>query len=115
MSIKQTVTNIHSFLSQFTQVYLEGQAPSKPTFPYITYTQLIENWRTTGIIQLRLWDNSNSTSKLYDIVEKLEDTMGDGFQIENLLIHQGSPFVQNIPQEDLTIKCLYIVLEVDFL
>lgn len=115
MSLSQTQTNIYNFLRQFAQPYLENQVPTNTPFQYLTYNFDIENWRTTGLGQIRLWDKSNNFSKLFEIADKIEDTIKEGYTIDNLILHSGTPFAQIMPQEDTNIKCLYINLEIDYL
>lgn len=124
MNVLQTQINIYNFLAQFATPYLEKEVPDEITvdgvkgpapFPYLTYVFDIENWRTTGIAQIRLWDIGESTQKLFQIAENIEDEIGEGYIEGNLVIHAGSPFIQIIPQEDENIKCLYMNLEINYL
>lgn len=114
MSVEQTQTNIYNFLKQFAQPYLELEVPDGAKFPYLTYTFDIENWRITGLGQIRLWDMGESTQAIFDIAANIEDIIGEGYTIENLVIHAGSPFIQIVPQEE-NIKCLYMNLDINYL
>lgn len=115
MNLLQTQTNIYNFLKQFAQPYMEQEVPQGAVFPYMTYIFDMENWRTTGLGQVRIWDEGESTQTIFGIAEAIEDMVGEGFISENLIIHAGSPFVQIMPQEEENIKCLYMNLEIDYL
>lgn len=115
MNVMQTQVNIYNFLKQFVKPYLENEVPDKATFPYLTYIFDIENWRNTGLAQIRIWDMGESTQAIFQIAENIEDVLGEGYAIENLIMHAGSPFIQIIPQEEENIKCLYLNLEIDYL
>ena len=124
MNVLQTQINIYNFLKQFGKPYMENEVPEKELvdgemvpvkFPYLTYRFDIENWRNTGLGQIRLWDEGESTQEIFQIAENIEDEIGEGYIMNNLVMHVGSPFVQIVPQEDENIKCLYLNLEIDYL
>lgn len=122
--IKDYVEDIYNFLNQFATPYLSNQVPANNqnlnnnlivSYPYLTYNLLVEDYRNTGILQIRLYDKSDNIKTLVNIVDKLDNVIDDGYIYNNIVLHKGSPFVQDIEQEDLTIKCLYILLDIDFL
>ena len=124
MNVIQTQVNIYNFLKQFGTPYLEKEVPDNimvdgvgvpVPFPYLTYVFEIENWRTTGLGQIRIWDEGESAQDIFQIAENIEDEIGEGYIAGNLVMHAGSPFVQIVPQEDENIKCLYLNLEIDYL
>lgn len=124
MNVIATQVNIYNFLEQFATPYLEKEVPDKimvdgvmvtVPFPYLTYTFEIENWRNTGLGQIRIWDKGESVQDIFQIAENIEDVLGEGYVIENLIMHAGSPFIQIVPQEEENIKCLYLNLEIDYL
>ena len=115
MNVIQTQVNIYNFLKQFATPYMENEVPEGAVFPYLTYTFEIENWRTTGLGQIRIWDQGESTQDIFQIAENIEDVLGEGYLIENLIMHAGSPFIQIVPQEEENIKCLYLNLEINYL
>ena len=117
MNVMQTQTNVYNFLSQFGTVYMKNQVPSANglVFPHLTYEFDIENWKNDGVGQIRIYDKSGSTKKAFQIAEDIEDVIGDGYVIENLIMHAGSPFIQIIEQEDINIKCLYVNLTINYL
>jgi len=115
MNVIQTQVNIYNFLKQFATPYMENEVPEGAVFPYLTYTFEIENWRTTGLGQIRIWDEGESTQDIFQIAENIEDEIGEGYIAGNLVMHAGSPFVQIVPQEDKNSKCLYLNLEIDYL
>jgi len=115
MNVLQTQINVYNFLKQFGKPYMENEVPKGAKFPYLTYTFDIENWRNTGLGQIRIWDEGESTQNIFQIAENIEDTVGEGYIIENLVMHAGSPFIQIVPQEEEYLKCLYLNLEIDYL
>lgn len=122
--IKDYVEDIYNFLNQFSTPYMSNQVPANNqnlnnslfvSYPYATYNLIVEDYRNKGLLQLRFYDKSDNIKTLVNIVDKLDNVVGDGYIYNNIVLHKGSPFIQDIEQEDLTIKCLYVLLEIDFL
>lgn len=108
---------IYDFLREFAQPYDTNQVPAnnqglnndlKVNFPYITYNSTLENWDTDGLLQAYIYDDSDSALKIWTIASKMEEKIKEGYIVNDIIIHKGSPFAQQIPQEDKTIKCLYL-------
>lgn len=87
----------------------------KTDVPFIAYSLFVENWDTDGLLQLRIYDKNDSTSRIYDIANKIWLNVFEGCIFNDIIIHKGSPFVQGEPQEDVTIKCLLVNLQINFM
>lgn len=115
--------SIYDFLSEFASSYYENQVPAnnqglnndlKVNFPYITYLPYIESWENDGLLQVYIYDKSNSTRKISEIAKKIEEKVNEGCIYNDIIIHKGSPFIQEIAQEDITIKCLFMNLQINY-
>lgn len=121
MSIIDTQNDIFNFLNQFATPYYEfdhqstDKKPNNLSYPFITFSAPSENWRETGLMQVRIWDKMDDYVSVFEIAYKIEEMVKEGYNCNSLVIHQGSPFVQVMPQDDENIKCLYINLEVNYL
>lgn len=115
--------SIYDFLSEFASSYDENQVPTnnqglnndlKVNFPYITYLPYIESWENDGLLQVYIYDKSNNTRKISEIARKIEEKVKEGCIYNDIIIHKGSPFIQEIAQEDITIKCLFMNLQINY-
>lgn len=113
--------SIYDFLKEFAQPYDTNQVPAnnqglnndlKVNFPYITYNSTLENWDSDGLLQIYIYDDSNSALKVWTIASEIEEKVKEGYIINDIIIHKGSPFAQQVTQEDKTIKCLYLNLKI---
>lgn len=120
MDYKQQV---YDFLKEFATPYDENQVPAnnqglnsnlKVNFPYITYIPYIESWDNDGLCQVYIYDKGNSSRKVNDIAKQIEEKVKEGCIFNDIIIHKGSPFVQEIAQEDRTIKCLFMNLQINY-
>lgn len=99
-------------------VYLEGQVPSGATLPYLTiaYESNSELGENT-ILQGRIWTKSTSRKLVNEISDKIYDLIGEGVKltINNdcgyIAFRKGSPFIQPVSEEDLTLQVNYFNLE----
>lgn len=123
-NILQYTQDVYDYLNQYSTPYSENEVPAnnqdlnnnlKVNFPYCTYYLATEDYRNTGLLQVRFYDKSDSYRKVTETVAKLEDDLGDGRIFNNIVLHKGSPFIQRVSQEDTTIKCLFINLEIDYI
>lgn len=101
-------------------VYLEGVVPTGAKFPYVTIgyetnSQLGESTILSG----RIWTKVKNASRVpvNDITDKLYELIGEGVKltIDNnngyITLYKGSPFVQPIAEDDLTLQVNYFNLE----
>ncbi|MGL4665499.1 MAG: hypothetical protein ACRCWA_10835 [Clostridium butyricum] len=115
--------SIYDFLREFAQVYDENQvvannqglnADLKVNFPYITHSLFIESWDNDGLAQIYIYDKSNSSKKVYEIANQIEEKVKEGCVFNDIIIHKGSPFIQEMAQEDKTVKCLFMNLQINY-
>lgn len=99
-------------------VYMEGVVPKGSQFPYVTIAY--ESNSTMGesnILQGRIWTKSTSRKEVNEISDKLYNLIGEGVKLEiedyngYIVFYKGSPFIQPIVEEDLTLQVNYFNLE----
>lgn len=104
---------LYKFFSQFGNAYVENSVPSGATFPYITYTVAYDEEYEDTLLQARIWTKGTSFTEVAALADKIGEAIGTGVKFEGveggiMWLHQGSPFQQNISNEDETIKSVYI-------
>lgn len=92
--------------------FLEKAPPNTP-FPYLTYTLSYSENYADNLIQVRIWDKSSSVVKVVELADDIGDNIGDGRTIKGLeggtlWLKKGEPFAQFVPEEDITIKSIYL-------
>lgn len=122
-NLKSYKQSMYNFLKQFAQPYDSMQVPinnqglssnENAQFPYLTYNMTIEDWDEDGVVQIMIYDRADSSSRVYDIASKLEENIGQMKMHDNLVIRKGSPFAQEMAQDDIEIKCLFVNLQVNY-
>lgn len=111
---------LYNYFNQFLPAYIENQVPQDAKYPYITYTVAFENEFKDNLIQCRIWTKSDNTSLLRKYTDMIADNVGNGTLYDckeggRVWIKTGSPFMQIVPDEDETIKSVYINLITNFL
>ena len=111
---------LYSYFNGFLPAYIENQVPEGATFPYITYSIAFENEFEDNLIQARIWTKENSTTDLRKYSDLIADDIGYGKIVNckeggNLWLKAGSPFMQFVSDEDITIKSNYINIITNFL
>ena len=115
-----TMGTLYNYFNQFLPAYIENQVPQDAKYPYITYTVSFENEFKDNLIQCRIWTKSDNTSLLRKYTDMIADNVGNGTLYDckeggRVWIKTGSPFMQIVPDEDETIKSVYINLITNFL
>ena len=117
-------TTIYQWLSQFAPTFREplnttifNDANPKPT-EYITYSSDVSNFGTDFTQAIIIYSQSTSHNKVMDIVDDIESNIGEcGIKISRdwgyVTIRKGSPFYQDKPDEDDTIRAGYVNLLVN--
>ena len=91
---------------------------SKAKLPYISLGYTDGNFGEPYVQQLSIWTRSDSSySQAYQIADKLDKLIGDnGILIKDekttMWLKRGSPFMQNRNDPDLTIKAVFVNLEI---
>lgn len=109
----------NKFFNDICLAFQENNVPSGTIMPYITYQMIDTDNREKSTMQVNVWSKSSSYKELYSIVDKIENSIGEGALINfgegrgGIILHKGLPFAQNINDPDSpTIKRAIINLEV---
>lgn len=114
-------TTLYEWLSQFAPTFrspiLSTSFDSDNPKPndYIEYSSDISNFGSEFIQAITIYTQSTGFSKLMDIVDRIEDAIKEsGIRIDKdwgyITINKGSPFYQDKPDEDDTIRAGYVNL-----
>lgn len=111
---------LYKFFSQFgLPAYVENNVPANAQLPYITYTQTANNWRDTGSIQMRVWQQSTSFVGVNNVIDTVIDTVGEGVSIPTgngcVVMYPSNPYIQSQPSDDPSLKILYVNFEIQCL
>lgn len=98
---------LYSYFSQFCPCYAKGNIPNNATRPYITYTVDDTPEFEDNIIQVMVYTETKSLSKVAEIVDKIEESLGEGITIKangpsftSMYLRKGSPFAQYTNDDD---------------
>lgn len=117
-------TTLYQWLRQFAPTFREPLNTTifdannpKPT-EYITYSSDVSNFGTEFIQAITIYSQSTSHNKVMDIVDDIENNIGEsGIRLSRdwgyITIKKGSPFYQDKPDEDDTIRAGYVNLLVN--
>lgn len=116
-------TTLYEWLSQFAPTFRspilsstfdeENPRPSD----YIEYSSDVGNFGSGFIQAITIYTQSTGFSKLMDIVDRIEEAVGEkGIKVDGdwgyITINKGSPFYQDKPDEDDTIRAGYVNFEI---
>lgn len=105
---------IDAFWNSFEwNAYDESAVPDNATMPYITYSASVASFESPVSLSASLWIHSTSfeeiSQKSDEIARKLSPhfimKLDDG---EYVFMTQGTPFSQRVPDENDSVKRLYI-------
>lgn len=110
---------IYDWLSSFTNVY-RGVLPSsvKPENVYIRIDGVCDYFGRTFIYPVKIYkQNTTSYLSVIQIAKQIGDTIGEGgllliYDNVRFKIEKGSPFYQDLADEDETTRAGYINLEI---
>lgn len=112
-SIRSVARSVNSFLSNIAPPFLENNVPDNAAFPYLTYTLSSEEFGKEGMLQIRIFTKSTSTTQVGDLTDKLESLVRQGTVLKlddgTIWLYKGSPFAQYITEEN-NVKSCYILL-----
>ena len=112
---------LYQWLSQFAPTY-RGVLPAgiKPESPYLQFSGYYDNFATQFILAVQIYQlNTTSYEGVLQLADKIESTVTEaGILISDtgintgikIKIEKGSPFYQDKPDEDETVRAGYINL-----
>lgn len=108
---------LYQWLSQFAPTY-RGVLPAgiKPESPYLQFSGYYDNFATQFILPVQIYQlNTTSYEGVLQLADKIESAVTEaGILISDekikIKIEKGSPFYQDKPDEDETVRAGYINL-----
>ena len=108
------------FWNQFgVPAYPQDAVPDDVDLPYITYRLGFPDWRSQMSIFATVWSRSTSYAECSALVDEIDETIGECFQIPTesgvLMVYKDINFAQVQPQDDISIKAVFLslILEAD--
>lgn len=101
-------------------VYAESSVPEQADFPYLTYAQVDGDFMVgETTMNANLWCYTETESQPNELVFQLSKLIGYGgktvmYDTGAVWIKKGTPFAQNIPDENDKVKRRYINLDIEF-
>ena len=114
---------LDSFWKRFTwNAWEENTVPDnalKDYVHYITYTAAWSEFDRTIMLSASIWERSTSWQNVVEKAEEIAAAIGLGgtvipFTGGKIWIKRGSPFYQEMPDEDDTVRRIYINVEVEY-
>lgn len=108
---------LYQWLSQFAPTY-RGVLPAgiKPESPYLQFSGYYDNFATQFILPVQIYQlNTTSYEGVLQLADKIESAVTEaGILISDekikIKIEKGSPFYQDKPDEDETVRAGYVNL-----
>lgn len=114
----ETARALYQFFSGFgLPAYVENAVPEGAELPYITYQLIEPDWRSEGTsLYARVWYKSTSYAPVAAKVDEIRAAVGEMVSITTetgaVYIAPSTPYVQNMPMDDDTIKAAYMLFTV---
>lgn len=118
---KNYATIMYNWLSKFAPTFrspilssvFDEQNPQPNE--YIEYSANMDNFNSDFIQAITIYSKSTAYTKVMEIVDKIESTITEnGIRVSSdwgyITIYKGSPFYQDKPDEDDTIRAGYVNL-----
>ena len=111
----------HNFLSSFDwKAYDENTVPDDAVLPRITYDLSVAEFGEPVAMSLSVWDRSTKWTSVTYKAEEIYYAIGYGGKIipfdgGYIWVKRGQPFSQRMPDENDSIRRIYINLEVEYL
>lgn len=118
---KNYATTMYNWLSKFAPTFrspilssvFDEQNPQPNE--YIEYSANMDNFNSDFIQAITIYSKSTAYTKIMEIVDKIESTITEnGIRVSSdwgyITIYKGSPFYQDKPDEDDTIRAGYVNL-----
>lgn len=115
---------LDSFWKRFTwNAWEENTVPDdalKDYVHYITYTAAWSEFDRAIMLSASIWERSTSWQNVVEKAEEIAAAIGPGgavipFTGGGIWIKRGSPFYQEMPDEDDTVRRIYLNLEVEYI
>lgn len=111
---------LYNFFSQFLPAYEENSVPDGATLPYITYSVVIGSWNEDLALTCSVWYRDTSWAKCNAKSREIGDAIGMGGIMlpcdgGAVWIKRGTPFAQNMSDDDDTIRRKYINITAEFI
>ena len=112
---------LHGFWSSFgIPAYDESTVPPDAVLPYITYEVITDNIGSPVYSSAKIHDRSMSWRSVTEIADRIADTLGYGgitlhFDNGLLLITQGAPFSQRLPDDTDNMRKIMINVVMEFI
>lgn len=115
---------LHKFFSSFgMKAYEENSVPDEvktKDMPYITYEVVTSSLDIQNVaLSCQIFHKSNSLMKINAAVEKLSEALSGGAKLQCdtgwIVLYRGTPFAQNRPTEDKSVKAKYINITADYI
>lgn len=99
MKYNEYAKTMKTFFNQFANAYLRDYIPDNTQFPYLIYELPIPSSMQSNIVNVQIWDNSNSLKTIMNIIEKIEKVVEDGYSIKGetggITLYKNDIFAQN--------------------
>ena len=100
--------------------YDESTVPDKTSFPYITFSVSVDDFKYPVSLTASLWDRNTSWATIIEKLDQIADDIGQGGKIITygdgaFWIKKGTPFAQRVSDEDRTIRRIYMNVEVEYI
>lgn len=105
------------------EAYDENTVPPEdetPPLPYLTYAAAVSNFDEPVMLHASLFDRSTAWTTVTAKAAEINRAIGPGGKLIRysdgvLWIKRGSPFAQRMPDENPSIRRLYLVIEAEFI
>lgn len=109
----QTAEALYNFASSFGwNAYPEYSVPNNAELPYITYTFHESKFTEQGMLQMRLWQISESYTEINQKVDMIEQEVRNGKKLFTesgiIYLYKGSPWCQPQPADEPNLKIAYL-------
>lgn len=119
--LKNYATTLYEWLSEFAPTYRrpiqEGTFTAENPKPneYISYSAELGNFNSEFIQPIKVLSKSTGYTNVMNIVDEIESAIGEnGIKVDGewgyITIYKGSPFAQDIEDEDSSYRANYVNL-----
>lgn len=111
----------HAFLVSFGwPVYDENTVPDDASLPRITYNFSDAEFGQPVAMSISAWDRSTSWASVTTMKDQIYNAIGLGGRMleydgGHIWIRRGHPFAQRMPDEDDTIRRIYLNIEAEYI
>ena len=112
---------LYKFYSSFgIPAYEENSVDDKAKMPYLTYEVITASFDADSVaISCQLYFKSKDLTEIDRLAEKISAALSGGvcLKCDNgyIALYKGTPFAQNRPTGDKSVKCKYLNISADFI